>query len=118
MMLSLLAYGCTETIEEDVITNYEECIAAGNPSLESYPALCVHNNETFFEEITDDPFLNERGCVDASGTWLSEFNECEYISEETCEGLGGIFSECASACRNDPAAEICTMQCVQVCSFE
>jgi hypothetical protein len=57
-------------------------------------------------------------CEAAEGTWVGEANECEYISQEKCEELGGTFNECASACRNDPEAEICTMQCVLVCEFE
>ncbi len=47
--------------------------------------------------------------------WLEEFNQCEYLSQETCENIGGTFNECGSACRNDPTAEMCTMQCVSYC---
>lgn len=32
-------------------TNFEECVAAGNPIMESYPAQCIANGETFLEEI-------------------------------------------------------------------
>ena len=56
-------------------------------------------------------------CQELGGKWLEEFSECEGISEQVCEELGGNFNQCASACRNDPNAEMCTMQCVQVCSF-
>ena len=35
-----------------------------------------------------------------------------------CSLLGGEFRECESACRNDPFAEICTAQCVIVCSVD
>jgi len=33
------------------ITNFEECIAAGNPIMESYPRQCRANDITFVEEI-------------------------------------------------------------------
>jgi hypothetical protein len=56
-------------------------------------------------------------CELAGGIWLEQYNECEYISKSLCEKYDGVFDECASACRNDPDAEICTMQCVQVCTF-
>jgi hypothetical protein len=33
------------------ITNFEECIKAGNPAMESYPRQCRANGKTFVEEI-------------------------------------------------------------------
>jgi micrococcal nuclease len=54
-------------------------------------------------------------CERYSGNWLAEFRECEKISQEQCSLIGGKYSECESACRNDPAAEVCTTQCVMVC---
>jgi len=54
-------------------------------------------------------------CQQDGGNWLSEFNECELISSEQCSIMGGTFKECESACRHNPDAEICTLQCVSVC---
>lgn len=56
-------------------------------------------------------------CEYYNGDWLEEYKECVGISEEDCEKMDGEFNACASACRNDPDAEVCTMQCVMVCSF-
>lgn len=57
-------------------------------------------------------------CQNSGGNWISEFNECENgFDRVSCESLGGEFNECASACRNNPEAEFCTLQCVQVCKF-
>lgn len=56
-------------------------------------------------------------CTANGGNWLESPQECEGISNEICEEMGGVLNECASACRNDPGAEICTMQCVLVCEF-
>lgn len=39
------------------ITNFEECVAVGNPVMESYPRQCRHNGQTFVEEIS--PGLSE-----------------------------------------------------------
>ena len=54
-------------------------------------------------------------CVEFGGTFIEAANECEFISGEDCAALQGTFNECGSACRNDPEASICTMQCVPVC---
>lgn len=35
------------------IDNYEKCIAAGNPAMESYPRQCRSHGETFVEVIDD-----------------------------------------------------------------
>lgn len=60
----------------------------------------------------------EKWCLQYNGQWSEEFKECLGIDAATCEKIGGKFNECASACRNDPKAEICTMQCVQVCDVK
>lgn len=42
------------TPEQTAITNFEECIAAGNPAMESYPRQCRSDDgQTFTEEIDD-----------------------------------------------------------------
>jgi membrane-bound inhibitor of C-type lysozyme len=59
-------------------------------------------------------------CEKASGVWFTDNNTCEInsYSKTQCEAKGGEFNECASACRHDPKAEVCTMQCVLTCSFK
>lgn len=58
-------------------------------------------------------------CVDNGGTYLAQYHECEYgMDATTCESLGGEFNECASACRHDDKAMMCTMQCVVTCTFD
>lgn len=102
---------------ESNIESFEECIAAGNPAMESYPRQCRTSDGKHFVEEVDPMFENEVQCVTNGGQWLSEFNECENISENLCTEMNGTFKECESACRHDPDAEMCTMQCVQVCEF-
>lgn len=41
-------------IEEVVVTNFEECIAAGNPAMESYPRQCIHGQDHFVEDIGNE----------------------------------------------------------------
>jgi hypothetical protein len=57
-------------------------------------------------------------CTEQNGKWIEEYSECEGGGDATwCQTYGGTFNECASACRHNPDAEICTLQCVLVCSF-
>ena len=51
----IILSGCT-VCETCTITNFEECIAAGNPILESHPRQCMDKtqNKTFVEEIPKD----------------------------------------------------------------
>lgn len=37
-----------------VVTNFQECIAAGNPAMESYPRKCRAGNKTFTENIGNE----------------------------------------------------------------
>lgn len=64
----------------------------------------------------ESPALRD-ACAFAGGNWLDDFSQCENVDKEWCEFNGGTFSECGSACRNNPEAEICTLQCVQFCQF-
>jgi len=59
-------------------------------------------------------------CLANNGVWYPVENVCEInsLSQEGCLAKGGVFNECASACRHDPKAEICTMQCVLTCTFK
>ncbi len=57
-------------------------------------------------------------CEAVGGQWDNANSECLGIEANACQEIGGEFNECASACRNDPYAEVCTMQCVQVCQFK
>lgn len=42
-----------EQIKEGArVSNFNECINAGNPIMESYPRQCIHNWQNFVEEIT------------------------------------------------------------------
>lgn len=66
---------------------------------------------------TKEDALNlEEECLLEDGNWLMAYNECEGISQEKCEELGGVFQDCASACRHQES-EFCIEVCVQVCSF-
>ncbi len=60
-------------------------------------------------------------CIENAGNWIAEHRECEFIPQEVCKEAGGIFQECASACRHQTAEEAevmaCTMQCIPMCEF-
>lgn len=60
----------------------------------------------------------DNGCVSMGGEWDSLNGECLGVDANICQEIGGEWNDCASACRNDPKAEVCTMQCVQVCSVD
>ena len=51
--MSVFIVGCAvEKPPEQKITNFEECVAAGNPVMESYPRQCRAGDETFTEIIS------------------------------------------------------------------
>lgn len=100
---------------ESLIENFNDCVEAGNPVMESYPRQCrTSDGKNFVEEIHLE-LDSQSQCKKYGGKWLSEFNECESISKENCLEFNGMFKECESACRHDENSEVCTLQCVQVC---
>jgi hypothetical protein len=40
---------------QEEVTNFEQCVAAGNPIMESYPAQCIHKDQHFVQEIKESP---------------------------------------------------------------
>lgn len=70
---------------------------------------CLNTNKTKDNQLV---------CEGVGGTWLAKYNECVGLTAENCNGIGGnSYDDCASACRHDPDAEMCTANCVEVCSF-
>jgi len=74
----LLVAGCAQRAETakpaaKKITSFEECAAAGNPVMESYPRQCRADGQTFTEEITvNEPENNiSESCKDSEGNALS-----------------------------------------------
>lgn len=126
----LILIGCTGRITHPVdkpmnINSFEECMNAGNPVMESYPRQCQANGQVFTEEVINEelpincqkPSEIEISCNNNSGIWIAGTKECENVDQKWCDENGGTWNECASSCRNNPEAEICTMQCVIVCQF-
>lgn len=112
--LILALHGIRGPIESN-IESFEDCLAAGNPIMESYPRQCRTSDGKHFVEVIDTQTNLENICITFGGNWLHEFNECENISKDQCSEMMGVFKECESACRHDLEAEMCTMQCVLVC---
>ncbi len=93
----------------DGVTYSNDCVA-GDTEI-AYKGECQQTRKTL-----DDG--KQSLCEDAGGKWIESASECEGISEQLCTQLGGDYNSCASACRNDPDAQVCTMQCVFVCEFD
>jgi hypothetical protein len=65
---------------EGGITTFEECVAAGNPVMESYPRQCrTQSGETFVEDV-EQPIGGERGehgCLGPAGySWDEDVGAC------------------------------------------
>jgi len=70
-------------------------------------------------KITLIPNNKKASCESQKGTWYEESKVCEInsFSENQCIAKGGEWNGCASACRHDKDAQVCTLQCVLTCSF-
>lgn len=69
------------------VSNFEECVAAGNPVMESYPRQCRHGEKSFTEDIGQivGGDKDEHGCIGSAGySWCEPKNECLRVWEEKC----------------------------------
>ncbi len=55
ILMSALLLGCTDKQLKTEITSFEECVAAGNPVMESYPRQCKTADGTTFTEQLEEP---------------------------------------------------------------
>lgn len=70
-------------------------------------------------DIVGKPGTSRSDCEQSGGVWYDASEVCEInaFTEVECVDAGGEYNACASACRHDPRAEMCTMQCVLTCTF-
>ncbi|MBU0645857.1 hypothetical protein KJ611_00020 [Patescibacteria group bacterium] len=115
----LMGAGCAGMQTTVRVTNFEECVAAGNPVMESYPRQCRADDQTFVEIIApDDAQFSEPGAPGSGseepgdgGVFPPEINPMK----PRCEAAGGTFNECGSACRGAAPGTACITLCVQYC---
>jgi putative hemolysin len=89
-----------------------KCVACANSLTISYTEGACEDN---LAGGTVPAGNTSEQCTNAGGRWTGY--DCEGLSAGQCQEIGGTFNECASACRNNPNATLCTLQCVQVCKF-
>ena len=78
-----------QLVDEKPITSFEECVAAGNRILRSYPAKCMTKDRLIF--IQKLAPLSQ--CVDSCGN-----GTCEEI---VCQAEGCPCAESAASCASD-----------------
>ncbi len=98
----------------EVINSFEGCMEKGYIVMESYPRQCrTSQGDLFFENLTIP-----ESCINLfNGQWIPEYNECEGIANDSCSSMGGVFNECASACRHESQQKLCIMVCIPVCDL-
>ena len=71
------------------VSNFEECVAAGNPVMESYPRKCTANGQTFTENIGNE--LEKTGLIHLNSPRPNETVSSPLIVEG--EAVGNWFFE-------------------------
>lgn len=56
LLVSLLGWLVYAQLKKPIeVTDYETCVKAGNPVLESYPQQCTHNGQSFIHPSVNLP---------------------------------------------------------------
>jgi len=96
--LGLLYANAQDAGGDETINSYEECVAAGNPILESYPEQCItEDGRGFTRQLTPEEQLRlddaTAECLDLCGD-----GEC---AEVVCQGTGCPCAETPTSCSQD-----------------
>lgn len=103
------------------VSNFEECVAAGNLVMESYPRQCRHEEVLYVEDISEEPVactLEAKICPDGSAVGRTgpdcAFAACpgETVSEEVT--ICSPESKLAKACTKEyaPVCGLAQPQCL------
>ncbi len=99
LMLTMLIFliGCSSF----VITNFDECVKAGNPAMESYPRQCRANGEIFVEDLSQDCLPKQRdaeACITLYEPVCAKVNvQCK---KAPCDPVKETFSNSCEACKS------------------
>lgn len=98
------------------ITSFDECVAAGNPVMESYPRQCRAGDHTFVEEIEiEEPVactMDAKQCPD--GSYVGRVGpDCEFAACPAEEP----YAEAVVCTDEQKQAEFCTMEYAPVCGL-
>jgi len=95
------------------IGNFDECVSAGNPAMESYPRQCIANGKTFIEDI-------EIKCTSEQ----KEADECIQVYQPVCASVNvecikapcnpvkQTFSNSCTACSNPRVESYTSGECL------
>ncbi|MAG24025.1 hypothetical protein CMI47_00450 [Candidatus Pacearchaeota archaeon] len=103
LILVVLGFNVGERDLKIEVTDFESCIAAGNPAMESYPRQCRDpvTDQTYVEVINEDPREEERNYCDEASR---EGDVCIALYEPVCgwagEDINCLVWPCASTYGN------------------
>jgi hypothetical protein len=102
----------------DEITNFDECVAAGNPVMESYPRQCSANGQTFTEDLTHVCTEEEKGTYACTMEYMPVCGEIVLNMGETvyqtfgngCSACAGmkVVSYTPGECPPEKTTELCS----------
>ena len=69
-----------------VVNNFQECVAVGNPVMESYPRQCIHDGVNYVEELPPNISLEEAIQIALNS------EECLLVGDLQNEGLYNAIS--------------------------
>ncbi len=128
-VVSVGASSTDSKIDDGQTRDANGCITSANYVWDTKIGSCVHASKVSTSTVSTSvskpstptklsDAMAQNLCNSQGGQWAEKVRECLGVNKNVCESIGGQFHECASACRNNPEAQVCTMQCVQVCSIK
>jgi hypothetical protein len=129
--LGIVLCGCSILTPKIVVEDFESCVAAGNPIMESFPEKCAHKGNMYVnesqKELLSDILEIPENCV----SWFDGCNNCtvgengelactrkfcspEMMMEPKCtQSKGDIDEE-----KEEADMKICTMEYMPVCGVD
>ncbi len=105
---------CTGLIPDSKIKNFDDCVAAGNPVMESYPRKCSADGKVFIEKIEEE-ILCSKEQRDAQACAEIYDPVCATVEVQCkkapCDPIKQTFSNSCEACRKSSVKSYISGEC-------
>ncbi len=128
LSFGILLCGCSLTAPKIIVQDFDSCVAAGNPIMESFPEKCAHEGNTYVNQSQKEILSDILEIPENCSSWFDGCNNCMVgqngalaCTRKFCEPEMMMEPKCTQFKDNadrEMDMKICTMEYAPVCGVD